>query len=225
MTFGSPARSLGIRYIHASTNDDASTTLQIPIDMPALTTASHDEAPAHVRWTLPGHEVISAPNSFALPESNDFTPIRAQAPVPSWPSIPSSRSHSPPSPASPVSDISQGHNSPSSHPRGRPRTRTLNLPSNTLIRRATSRRLARPSSVDRSTLSNTSPRSETDYSLLEPFPLDRINSSLTEILTRASTFSSIETKRFYGHRDTFALLDLPPRSHHTPELPLPCSRI
>ena len=220
MSIGSPTRSLGIRYTHISANDDASATLQIPIHVPALTTASHDEAPAHVRWTHPRHEVISAQNSFALPESNNFTPIRAQAPTPSWSSIPSSRSQSPPSPASPTSDISQDHTSPSSHPRGRPRTRTLNLPSNTLIRRATSRRLARPSSVDRSTLSNSSPRSETDHSLLEPLPLDRINTSLTEILSRTSTFSSIETKRFQGHRDTFALLDLPSHFCHAPELPL-----
>ena len=226
MTLGSPARSIGIHYVRIPTENNAVTAFPFTTDAATPTAvqhnqimASHDDAPAHVRWTLSHHEVIPTQPPISLPAISDYTPIRPRAPSPTWPSIPSSRSPSPPSPTSPTS-FSQIHASPDSHSRGRPRTHTTNLHPNALIKRATSRRLARPSSIDHGTYSTASSSPAQDYTLLEPLPFDHINTSLSEILTRSSTFSPIDTHRFGGHRDTFALLEFRPCRRHAPELPL-----
>ena len=61
---------------------------------------------------------------------------------------------------------------------------------------------------------------EIDGCYMEPLPLERIRSSLSEELYKAATFnSSIDLTKFGGHRDTFAILGLPRTQTRGPELP------
>ncbi|MCJ1257093.1 hypothetical protein MMC24_004918 [Lignoscripta atroalba] len=99
-----------------------------------------------------------------------------------------------------------------------------------LISRATTRRRAGPSSVEingdmmqnRMTSRDfTAEPLEMDHGILEPYPDERVSTTMSQVLTRASTYgSSIDLTGFRGHRDTFALLDLPHRPRSAPDLPL-----
>lgn len=61
---------------------------------------------------------------------------------------------------------------------------------------------------------------EIDGCYMEPLPLERFRSSLSEELHKAATFnSSIDLTKFEGHRDTFAILGLPRTQTRGPELP------
>ena len=98
------------------------------------------------------------------------------------------------------------------------------------ISNATMRRSAGPSSIEfngdvmqnRLTSRDLSTEPlEIDHTIMEPYPLERIKSSVSEVLSRAVTYgSSIEVMGFRGHRDTFALLGLRPPPLHVPDLPL-----
>lgn len=62
---------------------------------------------------------------------------------------------------------------------------------------------------------------EIDGCYMEPLPLERFRSSLSEELHKAATFSSsVDLTKFGGHRDTFAILGLPRPRTRGPELPV-----
>ena len=61
-----------------------------------------------------------------------------------------------------------------------------------------------------------------DESILEPFPYERVQSNISELVTASppTLEGIIDLTRFGGHRDTFAILGLRRRQHEKVDLPL-----
>lgn len=103
------------------------------------------------------------------------------------------------------------------------------LNAESIISRATSRRLTNPLAMEQ--LPNVPfmnheaagvQKSFDDDSILEPYPYERVRTSLSELITASPSQreDSVDLTRFGGHRDTFAILGLRHLQHRNIDLPL-----
>lgn len=179
---------------------------------------SKDPSHGHVHWKIIAEG--SKPHDrgpICAQKVSDKTPIRPRAPTP----LP------PPPDSSSESDVSRSGEESSA------RGRLLGALDviHGLVSHATSGRRAGPVSMDFTeeflpsrfpeiTVSDASFNPST--SILEPLPTMGVTTNMSEIVSQVTSVrSSVDLIRFAGHRDTFALLDLPWQSSPIPRLPMP----